>query len=79
MAIAEKLIDKRLIDRYTRKGLLDPKEYQRVLNKLPDRSDNIWKPDSESSEETSDKAEGRTNAETDQRASDRVGSQRPAL
>lgn len=44
MSHSDKLIDKRLIDRYVRKGLLDPAEYERILSKLPDCSDKIWQP-----------------------------------
>ena len=41
MAISPSLIDKRVVARSIRKGLIDPKEYRRLLDELPDRSDNI--------------------------------------
>jgi hypothetical protein len=41
MAISPSLIDKRVVARSIRKGLLDQKEFRRLLDELPDRSDNI--------------------------------------
>jgi hypothetical protein len=41
MSTVEKLIDKRLIDRNLRKGLINLEEYRASLDRLVDRSDNI--------------------------------------
>ncbi|MCS6798545.1 MAG: hypothetical protein NZ898_08440 [Myxococcota bacterium] len=35
------LVDKRVVERNLRRGLLDPKELERWLRELPDRSDNV--------------------------------------
>ncbi|MGI5860938.1 MAG: hypothetical protein ACOX6T_02655 [Myxococcales bacterium] len=35
-----KLFDKRLVSRNLKKGLLDPKDYERYLKSLPDVADN---------------------------------------
>jgi hypothetical protein len=47
MPIVQKLVDKRLIDRNLRNGLLNVDEYQKTLNGLVDCSDNIYNPESE--------------------------------
>ena len=41
MPIVEKLIDKRLIDRNLRKGLINPEQYQALLDELTDCSHNV--------------------------------------
>lgn len=41
MANSSSLFDKRVVQRSIRKGLLDQKQYQRMLDELPDLSDNI--------------------------------------
>jgi hypothetical protein len=43
MSMFDKLIDKRLIDRNLRKGIINLDEYQAALNRLVDCSDNILK------------------------------------
>lgn len=45
MAISEKLIDKRVVARNIKKGVISNDEYQRLLCELPDREDNIYKPE----------------------------------
>ena len=51
MSTSEKLIDKRLVDRNLRKGLINLEEYQAMLEKLPDCTDNILKELPENDEE----------------------------
>jgi len=41
MAHSSSLFDKRVVQRSIRKGLLDPEQYQHMLDELPDLSDNI--------------------------------------
>ncbi|MBN1654987.1 MAG: hypothetical protein JXA30_14555 [Deltaproteobacteria bacterium] len=43
MNLPEKLIDKRVVGRNLKKGRLSSEDYRRLLNELPDRSDNIFK------------------------------------
>jgi hypothetical protein len=42
-----KLIDKRVVARYLRKGTLDEKEYERLLKALPDLADQALPVESE--------------------------------
>lgn len=67
MSMFDKLIDKRLIDRNLRKGIINLDEYQAALNKLVDCSDNILKDTPESCEESEseDAAEEATVAVTE--------------
>lgn len=37
--IDSKLVDKRVVHRYLKKGLVDEKEYEQLLKKLPDLAD----------------------------------------
>jgi hypothetical protein len=41
MAISPSLIDKRVVQRSIKKGLLEPEQYRRILDELPDLSQNI--------------------------------------
>jgi hypothetical protein len=61
----EKLIDKRLIDRNLRKGIINLDEYHAALNELVDCSDNIQRETPEACEEerSHESAEGATVAE----------------
>lgn len=40
MTIPDWMIDKRVVDRYLRKGMLDAKEYDKLIKAIPDRADN---------------------------------------
>jgi hypothetical protein len=54
MSISEKLIDKRIVARNIKKGLIQSDEYQQLLSELPDRSDNIYKPEEAGQDEGAD-------------------------
>ena len=43
MTSHELLIDKRIVQRNIEQGKLEPAEYQRLLNALPDLSDKVWR------------------------------------
>jgi hypothetical protein len=43
MTSQELLIDKRIVQRNIEQGKLEPAEYQRLLNALPDLSDKVWR------------------------------------
>ena len=45
------LIDKRIVRRNIEKGRLDATTYQSLLDQLPDRSGNVWRPDASGSAE----------------------------
>ncbi len=53
MPYSDWLIDKRVIERNLRKGLVDPKELEKLHKQLPDRADNV-------AEAESGEAEGKT-------------------
>jgi hypothetical protein len=40
MAYSDKLVDKRVLDRNIRKGIVDPKEFEKQLAQLPDAAAN---------------------------------------
>jgi hypothetical protein len=42
-----KFLDRRVVERYLRKGLLDEKEYARILKTLPDAGEKAVKVDTE--------------------------------
>lgn len=41
MAYSDWLIDKRVVERNVRKGLVDPKELDKLVKALPDRAENV--------------------------------------
>ena len=41
MAYQDFMIDKRIIQRNIDKGLVEPKQYSKLLTSLPDRADNV--------------------------------------
>jgi hypothetical protein len=41
MAYQDFLIDKRILQRNIDKGLVDPKQYDKLLGTLPDRAENV--------------------------------------
>lgn len=45
MTLDDLLIDKRTVRRNIEKGRLDAATYQGLLDQLPDRSGNVWRPD----------------------------------
>jgi hypothetical protein len=45
--IPTKFLDRRVVERYLRKGLLDEKEYARILKSLPDATEKAVKVDTE--------------------------------
>jgi hypothetical protein len=49
MTLDDLLIDKRTVRRNIEKGRLDEASYQSLLDQLPDRSGNVWRPDSSGS------------------------------
>jgi hypothetical protein len=51
MTLDDLLIDKRIVRRNLEKGRLEPTAYQRILDELPDRSGNLWRPDTSSASE----------------------------
>jgi hypothetical protein len=51
MDISEKLIDKRVVARNIKKGLIDSDAYQQHLAQLPDREENVFRPEEEEVEE----------------------------
>jgi len=51
MTLDDLLIDKRTVRRNIEKGRLDGASYQTLLDQLPDRSGNVWRPDSSGSAE----------------------------
>jgi len=51
MAYSDWLVDKRVIERNVRKGLVDPKELEKLHKQLPDRAENV-------AEAEGDEAEG---------------------
>lgn len=51
MTLDDLLIDKRIVRRNLEKGRLDAAAYQRILDELPDRSGNLWRPDAASAAE----------------------------
>jgi hypothetical protein len=51
MTLDDLLIDKRIVRRNLEKGRLDATAYQRILDELPDRSANLWRPDTSSASE----------------------------
>jgi len=53
MAISEKLIDKRVVARNIKKGVIGSDDYQQFLSDLPDREDNVYKPEEVEEEEAS--------------------------
>jgi len=54
MSSKENLIDKRLIDRNLRKGLINPEQYQQLLDRLVDCSDKVLTTNDETSETNSE-------------------------
>ena len=51
MTLDDLLIDKRTVRRNIEKGRLDAATYRSLLDQLPDRSANVWRPDLSSSVE----------------------------
>jgi hypothetical protein len=51
MTLDDLLIDKRIVRRNIEKGRLDVTTYQGLLDQLPDRSGNVWRPDASGSAE----------------------------
>ena len=51
MTFDDLLIDKRIVRRNIEKGRLDATTYQSLLDQLPDRSGNVWRPDASGSAE----------------------------
>jgi hypothetical protein len=49
MTLDDLLIDKRIVRRNIEKGRLDGASYQSLLDQLPDRSGNVWRPDASGS------------------------------
>ena len=45
MTLDDLLIDKRIVRRNIEKGRLDGATYRRLLEELPDRSGNVWRPE----------------------------------
>ena len=43
MTLPNLLIDKRIVQRNLEQGKLEPAEYQRILDGLPDLSDKVWR------------------------------------
>ena len=41
MAYSDWLVDKRVVERNVRKGLVDPKELDKLHKQLPDRAENV--------------------------------------
>jgi len=50
MAYSDWLIDKRVVQRNLHKGLVDPKELDKLTKALPDRTDNIAAPEADEPE-----------------------------
>jgi hypothetical protein len=57
MTLDDLLIDKRIVRRNIEKGRLDGASYQSLLDQLPDRSGNVWRPDASGSGSGSGSAE----------------------
>jgi hypothetical protein len=43
MTLNNLMIDKRIVQRNIEQGKLEPAEYQRILDALPDLSDKVWR------------------------------------
>ena len=50
MAYSDWLVDKRVIERNLRKGLVDPKELEKLHKQLPDLADNVADAESDEAE-----------------------------
>ena len=51
MTLNDLLIDKRTVRRNIEKGRLDAATYRSLLDQLPDRSANVWRPDASGASE----------------------------